>query len=166
MNLIIVFFIIVYFILGYFVMNKIDNFIVDNIKPKEDYMVNKNNSEKDIKHKCILIFGDNQITDLIKCYCESKNYLYSITNDIWNIKKVYQYTSLFALSNSDLENLIVSSIGIEVYSIPYVISICNLPENLIIFNKLDIYEVIPQKDIHEEYVILRGLIENAAKVQF
>lgn len=166
MTLIIIFSTIVFFIFGYLVMSNIDRFLDKNVQTVEDYFMDEGIIDNQEEHKSILIFGDNKITSLIKDYCDSQNYVFRVIEDINNIDKRYKYLSLFALSNNDADNLMLSSIGLKVYSIPHIITLCNSRDNLKIYNEFNFEKVIMYDDeIDKIYNDVKGLIENVTKNQ-
>lgn len=164
MTLIIIFSTIVFFIFGYVVMSNIDRFLDKNIQTTEDYFMDEGIIDKEEEQKNILIFGDNKISTLIKDYCEAQNYVFKVIADIDNIDKRYKYLSLFALSNNDADNLMLSSIGHKVYSIPHIITLCNSRDNLKVYNEFNFEKVIMYDDeIDVIYNEVKGLMDNATK---
>ena len=166
MTLIIIFSTIVFFIFGFIVMVNIDKFIDKSVQPTKNYILDKDGLSDDAGQRSILIFGNNKITTVVKNYCKAHNYLFSIIEDINNIDKKYKYLTLFALSNNDADNLIISSVGLKVYSIPHIITICNSQENLRIYNEFNFDKVILyDEDIEKTYNVIKELVDNAIKIQ-
>lgn len=166
MTLILVFFIIVFFIFGFFVMDNIDKFIYKNIQTTEESFVKEVIVSNEKEFKNILIYGDNKIATIIKDYCKEQNYHFNVIKDINDIDKKNKYLSLLALSNSDTDNLIISSIGLKVYSIPHIITLCNNRDNLKVYSEFNFEKVIMYDDaINLVYEDVKGVMENAIKNQ-
>lgn len=165
MTLIVIFSTIVFFLLGYHVMSTIDKCIDNNVQQTKGYFFDEGIYDIEAIQKKILIFGDNKITHLISDYCEDQDYLYEVIEDINNIHNDCRYISLFALSNNDSDNLIIGSIGLKVYSIPYIITLCNSWENLKIYNEFNFDKVILYDDnIDDIYNVIKELVEIAVKI--
>lgn len=162
MTLILVFCAIAFFVFGYKLMDNLDLFLENNFlsinEPRLD----------DIDHESynksvILIYGSNDLVDLVKSYCNSKNYLYEVINELNEISKEQRYSCLLALSNKDVENLVIGSIGLKIYSIPHIITICNSQVNLKFFEEFNFSEVLLYTDeTNKLFKILKGSIQSLA----
>lgn len=114
----------------------------------------------------ILIFGENELTHLIKEFCDYKSYSYKDIVDINNLNYNYKYLSLFALSDNDTDNLIISSIGNKVCAIPFTIAICNSIDNLKVYNQFNLEKVLLYDgQIDRMYSVVREMVEDVIKSQ-
>ena len=146
---------------GYFIMDRIDKFLENN-----NFSVYDNTSQgliyfDDDEEEKILIFGENELTNLIKEFCDDQNYPYKNIVDINNINYNYKYLSLLALSDNDTDNLTISSICKKVCSIQYTIAICNSISNLKFYNQLNLEKVLLyDEQLERMYIVIREMMEN------
>lgn len=127
-----------YIIFGYFIMNKVDIFIAKNVvNPKIDDIDKKSTSRKNL-----LLFGNNELVKSVIKYCSDKNIGLKFIEYYNELDFGYEYSLLLALSNNDVDNLMISAIGKKVCSIPHIVSLCNNNENLKIYDDFDMEKVI------------------------
>ncbi|MCR1898477.1 hypothetical protein NSA47_05665 [Irregularibacter muris] len=164
MTLIIVFFVIAFLLFGYYIMDRIDKFIESNFLIPDEYHPYQYLSDNEDKEIVILIYGDNALSKHVKNYCDSQKYLYENIIDIHYISKDYRYMYLLALSLNDVDNLMVSSIGLKVYGIPHIIILCNNKNNLKIYREFNFDKVLLYTDEIDKLLnIMKETIENAVK---
>jgi hypothetical protein len=166
LTLIVVFFAIVFLLLGYYAMDKIDKFIENNVLTSNNYLSDEYADNKEVKQKVILIYGDNELTKLIEDYCNSQKYIYEAITDINYISTDYKYICLLALSYIDVDNLMISSIGLKVYSISQVITLCNSQSNLKIYNEFNFDKVLLHGDETDKlFNDIKGWLQDEVKDQ-
>lgn len=145
-------------------MDKIDKFTENNILPLNEGTYYERLPSDDSQDDFILIYGDNALTDQVKSYCDAQNYQYKTIIDIHFFCTSYKYNCLLVLSYSDVDNLITSSVGIKVYSISHVIALCNVQNNLKIYNDFYFDKVILyQKEIDILLSSIKESLQNAVK---
>lgn len=154
---------VVFILFGYFIMDRIDRFLKYNNSSNYDNIPHGLIDFDDEDEK-ILIFGDNELSHLIKEFCDDKSYSYKDIVDINNLNYNYKYLSLFALSDNDTDNLIISSIGNKVCAIPYTIAICNSIDNLKVYNQFNLEKVLLRDEqIDRMYSVVREMVEDVIK---
>lgn len=165
MTLIIVFGTIVFFIAGYYVMSRIDKFILNNIID-----IKANNYVDDIEitesslSEYILIFGDNELANFLKNLCIENGIKYKGIAKVNELNHKYRYSILFALSDFDIDNILISSICTKICTVPHIVSLCNDRENIKVFNEYNLERVIVKDDdINYSLNVLKGMMNYATK---
>lgn len=154
-----------FILFGYFIMDRIDRFLKNNNNSVYDN-ISQGLIDFDDEEGKILIFGDNELTNLIKEFCDAKSYSYKDIVDINNLNYNYKYLSLFALSDNDTDNLLISSIANKVCSIPYTIAICNSRDNLKVYSQFHLEKVLLyDEQVDKMYNFVREMMENVIKSQ-
>ena len=164
MTFIVVFVAIVFLLLGYYAMDKIDKFLVSNTSVSNEYLSDKNTEIKEYKKKAILIYGDNELTNLAAAYCNSQAYIYETITEINHISNDYSYLCLLALSYNDVDNLMLGSVGLKIYGISHIISLCNSQSNLKLYNEFNFDKVLLyDNEVSNLFNIVKGFMQNAIK---
>lgn len=144
-------------------MDKIDKFLENDSFLSNDYVPQEYSDVNSSRQKVILIFGDNELTRRIKAYCNLQEFFFEEITEINQIKTDYQYACLLALSNSDVDNLTISSIAVKVYCISRIITLCNNQNNLKIYSEFNFEKILFNREIDEIYDIAKEFIQNATK---
>lgn len=115
-------------IYGMYVMNKVDLFVSEE-------------SVDDTDDAHILIYGCNKISVKVQMYLDSINVKYDLVgNDI--VKGIDdKYRILLMLSNDDLDNLMIYSLGKKYGRIRMAISVCNNNQNKKIYDEYGIINI-------------------------
>lgn len=164
MTFIVVFVAIVFLLIGYYAMDKIDKYLAGNVISSNQYLSEEDINNKVSKRKVILIYGDNKLTNLIKAYCNSEKNIYEGITEFNNISTGNQYSCLLALSNNDADNLMIASVGLKVYSISHIITLCNSQNNLKLYNEFNFDKVLLfNSEMDELFNIVKGFVQNAIK---
>lgn len=116
------------FIYGMNVMNKVDIFLSK-----------KNHGE--IDNAYILIYGWNEISFRVQAYLDSINVKYDLVDNNMAQGIDERYRILLLLSNDDLDNLMVYSLGKKWGGIRMAIAVCNNAENKKIYDEYGIINV-------------------------
>ncbi|MGB4311371.1 MAG: hypothetical protein ACOX0L_08015 [Natronincolaceae bacterium] len=146
-----------YIIFGYFIMNKIDIFIEkDVINTGTDYV-----DKKSTGGKSLLLFGNNELAKSVVKYCNDKDIELKFIEYYNELDFGYEYSLLLALSNNDVDNLMISAIGKKVCSIPHIVSLCNNNENLKIYDGFDMEKVITlDNDIGYMFNLIKEVVDS------
>jgi hypothetical protein len=145
-------------------MDRIDKYLAGNVSSSNQYLSSEDINNKVSKRKVILIYGDNELTRLIKVYCNSQKYIYEFITEFNNIDTANQYSCLLALSNNDADNLMIASVGLKVYSISHIIALCNSQNNLKLYNEFNFDKVLLfNNEMDELFNIVKGFVQNAIK---
>ncbi len=155
---------IAFILLGYFLMNKVDRFI-----ESEDFRINDIYDEyRDCNgayENVILIYGKNDLSNLVTALCNSKGYRYIAMAESNNINRELKYSCLLVLSHSDADNLMLSSIGLKVYSIPKVVALCNDQNYWKMYKEFKLHRILLQEEgNHKLLKDIEELLEEAAEV--
>ncbi|MDD2495064.1 MAG: hypothetical protein PHE29_07730 [Tissierellia bacterium] len=133
MNLIIILSVIAIFFINLFFIDEIYKIF----EPSYELDMNCNplNDNKSIE---ALIIGEKnlclEISELLK-----QNSIFSLTlEDSNQINMEYKYKYLIAVNKSDLDNLMICSIGIKIMGIEQVISVCNDHYNKKLYDKINV----------------------------
>ncbi|GEM_PF-3274031 len=153
---------IVLFILGYYIMDHIDQFIQNNVGISNKNLCHEKVKDREEKNR-ILIYGKNELTELVEDYCNSQRYEYQQITDVCYIDPETKYRCLLALSYNDADNLTVSSIGFKIYSISNVTALCNNQENLKMYKEFSVHNVLLYDDIDKVFGMIKGLVEDGNK---
>lgn len=165
MTLIIVLGTIVFFIAGYYVMDRIDRFLSNNVMDvKKDNYINDNGIWESSLSEYILIFGDNELSSFIKNLCTENSIQYKSITKVNELDYRYKYSLLFALSDTDIDNLLISSVCTNICTVPFIVSLCNDRENIKVFKEYNLEKVIMKgDDINYSLNILKGMVNCATK---
>lgn len=164
MTFLVVFVAIVFLLLGYYAMDKIDKYLVNNVFPSKEYLSDDHINNRELKQKVILIYGDNELTKLIKAYCNSREYIYEAITEFNNISTGNKYNCLLALSYNDVENLMISSVGLKVYGISHIIALCNSQNNLKLYSEFNFERVLLyNNEMDALFNIVKGFMQNVVK---
>ena len=146
-----------YIIFGYFVMNKIDIFIEKDVVGTTADCIGK----KSISKKNLLLFGNNELAKAVVKYCTDRGIEFRFIEYYNELDFGYEYSLLLALSNNDVDNLMISAIGKKVCSIPHIVSLCNNNENLKIYDSLDMEKVITlDNDIGYMFNLIKEVVDS------
>lgn len=157
---------IVFFIAGYYMMNRIDEFLENSVENLTESLCYGYTENKKYKEGIILIYGKNNLTELVEAYCNSRKYIYESIEEVSHINTEKKYICLLALSYNDVDNLTISSIGFKVYSIANIFSLCNTKSNLKIYKEFNVNDVLLyDSGIDNIFNNIKGLVENAVKNQ-
>lgn len=130
MNFLIIISVISVFIVNLLFIDKIYS-IVDPPAERSEEAINSVTENK----KDVLLFGEetlcNEISDLLYKYKLSSEILL----DMNNLDKSRTYNYLVSVNKSDLENLMICSIGIKMMDIKAVLSLCNRQCNKKIYDE-------------------------------
>lgn len=150
--------------LGYYAMVKVDKFIENNVEHSNGDLCDKYKDCRGMEEKLILIYGNNEITNLVKDYCDLQKYKYESIIDINSINSEVEYRCLFTLSYHDTDNLMVSSVGFKVYSIPSVIALCNNQNYLKIYKEFNFAKTLLYTyETDKLFNAIKELVEDAVK---
>jgi hypothetical protein len=164
LTFIVVFVAIAFLLLGYYAMDKIDKALVSNVFSSNQYLSNGNTYDNESKQKVILIYGDNELARWVKSYCNSEKYIYEVIAEFNNISNGHEYSCLLALSYNDVDNLMISSVGLKVYSISHIIALCNNQNNLRMYNEFNFEKVLLYHNEMDELCnIVKGIVQNVVK---
>ena len=164
MTFIVVFVAIAFLLLGYYAMDKIDKYLVSNAIPSNEYFSSLYIDNTEFKQKVILIYGFNEFTKLVIAYCNSKKYIYETITEFNDIDNGNKYSCLLALSNNDVDNLMIASVGRKVYGISHIITLCNSQNNLRMYNEFNFEKVLLYDDKMDDHLnIVKGFVQNAVK---
>ena len=135
MDLLLVFLMILVFVLGYFLLSKLDR-LIDN----PEILVDIDRTYSD-KKSYILIFGYSILAkDLIERLIRQKLDFIVIDAEE-QLDKSMSYTHLYAISESDYSNLIISLIAQKSLGVDQIIAICNSNENKPIYDQNKIHYI-------------------------
>lgn len=162
--LLVLLFAVAFILLGYFFMDKVDKFIEDgDIRLRDPYKEYCNGYK--IHDNVILIYGKNDFSKLVIALCESKGYSYVAISESEQINKDLNYICLLALSYNDADNLMISSIGLKIYSIPKTVAMCNNKDYLKVYKEFPLERILLQEEGRQRLLgaIEEFLEETAAK---
>jgi Trk K+ transport system NAD-binding subunit len=143
-------------------MDKIDKFIVNNVSPPNEYLSYEDTNNKESNQKVILIYGDNELTKLIKAYLNSEIYIYEAITEFNNISSDNKYSCILALSYNDVDNMMIGSVGLKVYGISHIIALCNSQNNLKLYNEFNFDKVLLyDAEMDKLFNIVKGFVKNA-----
>jgi hypothetical protein len=159
-----VFVAIAFLLLGYYAMDKIDKALVSNVFSPNVYLSDEHTYDSESKQKVILIYGDNELAKWVKAYCNSEKYIYEVVSEFNNICNGHDYSCLLALSYNDVDNLMIASIGLKVYSISHIIALCNNQNNLRMYSEFNFEKVLLYHDEMDElFNIVKEFVQNVVK---
>jgi len=142
-------------------MDKIDVFIENNFLLTKDNINEKSVGHREYDRSIILIYGHNELTNKVEGYCNTQKYMCEKITDINQINKNNRYGCLLALSNNDADNLMISSVGLKIYCISHVATLCNNKSNLKIYKEFNFDKIIlGNNEIDEYFSILKKYIQN------
>lgn len=144
-------------------MDKVDKFLngrtLTSNEDSNDFI-----EPKESKQKVILIQGDNELSQLAKEFCISQNYAYEAITEFKDISNNYQYSCLLALSYNDADNLMIGSVGLKVYCISHILTLCNSQRNMRMYSEFNFDQVLLyNEEIQKLFFNIKGFVHNAVK---
>jgi len=118
--------------IGWIVVKKIDDFLA---KP---YVFAESKHTVDADKPYILLFGDSQVADKLILLFKNHNIDYVQIEDENQLDRAKYYSHLFAISKSDMENLLINAIVNRMNGACKKISICNSSCNQNIYKQSNI----------------------------
>ncbi|ABR49440.1 hypothetical protein Amet_3311 [Alkaliphilus metalliredigens QYMF] len=147
-------------------MDQVDTFVESHAQYANENLSDEYTNSREMKEKVILIYGDNELSNRVKAYCDLQNEMWEFITDINDINTESNYKCLLALSYNDVDNLMISSVAFKIYSIPSVIVLCNNQSHLKIYNEFNFDEVLLYSDnIDRLFSAIKGWVEDAVKDQ-
>lgn len=132
----------IFFVLiGYYIMNRLDVFLVGST-----------NRDHKKTEKKVLIYGNNLISDKITARLTNEAISYEKVQDVAYIKKEAQYYCVVALSEEDLDNLMMCVMSEKVHNKLFSIALCNDYRNKLVFEKYKIKILHPSNQLEEQLI--------------
>lgn len=118
--------------------------IGDNMMQHLDKHLNKNENAfvADFNKPCYLLAGSHPLAFRVKDYLEAKELIYFQIQNTYDIPDNISFTSVIALSDNDIDNLILCSAAIKFYGIDTIITLCNQNKNKRLFEDYQIAQIL------------------------
>jgi hypothetical protein len=124
---------VIIFGIGFIAMKQIDKFIYKNsTSPGKSKIDNTDNPY-------VLIFGRSELGDKLTQILEINKINYRLIEDENQLNQTYYFSHLFAISNSDLSNLMITIHANRYMETYEKVAICNSYENQTIFKQNNIH---------------------------
>lgn len=104
-----------FFCFGYYIMRKIDHFIATR-----GY-----ESENDMVYPAAIVLGKTELARQVSKRLEENNIRVLHLTEPFLLEQEQNFVYLFALSENDADNIVLYKIGVKLYGIEKMISICN-----------------------------------------
>ncbi|PHV70491.1 hypothetical protein CS063_10405 [Sporanaerobium hydrogeniformans] len=138
-------------LLGYLIMDKLDRF-----------MMRGGFVEEKISPVQILLFGEGRLVYQIENYLKEKEMTYELITEITAVEKCKNCGYLLALSEDDVENLMICSLAKKRWEFRKSLALCNDSANQSIFRQYGVKVLERQTLSFELQVsILKEIIKNA-----
>jgi len=136
MDLFLVLYMTLVFMLGYFLMSRLDRFM-----ESPEFLVDIKGTYSN-KKSYILVFGYTKIAIQLIDLLMTQKLDFIVIDSEEQLDKSMIYTHLFAISDSDYSNLIMSLVAKKSLGVEQIIAICNGIENRPIYdqNKIQVFQ--------------------------
>ena len=118
-------FVILIICFGFYIMAKIDQFVVRAGNANEEYK----------SFPTAIVLGGTELANQVSLLLEKNKFHVMHLTEPYLMEREQNFVSLFALSENDADNIVLYKIGLKLYGIDQMISICNDSRNESIFTK-------------------------------